>query len=133
MPTWVPVWIDEGIWCVFPSRMRLRIATVATMISSAATRPFRSLVGSRICEITPWRASASCTRTCCCCAGGKASMMRSIVLGALFVWSVPKTRWPVSAAVSARLIVSRSRSSPTRMTSGSSRKAARKAAANDFV
>ena len=28
-------------------------------------------------------------------------MMRSIVLGALWVWSVAKTRWPVSAAVSA--------------------------------
>ena len=47
MPSWVPVWIDEGIWWVFPSRMRLRMATVATMISKAATRPFLSFVGKQ--------------------------------------------------------------------------------------
>ena len=49
------------------------------------------------------------------------------------VCSVPNTRWPVSAAVIARRIVSRSRISPTRMTSGSSRSAARSAFANDSV
>ena len=43
------------------------------------------------------------------------------------VCSVPKTRWPVSAAVSAIAIVSRSRISPTRITSGSWRSAARSA------
>ena len=42
----------------------------------------------------------------------------------------PKTRWPVSAAVSAVEIVSRSRISPTRITSGSWRSAARRASAN---
>src|SRR3954454_887050 len=57
-------------------------------------------------------------RTCSCCAGGKTSMMRSIVEGALCVGSVPKTRWPVSAAVSAVEIVVRSRISATRITSG---------------
>ncbi len=56
-------------------------------------------------------------------------MMRSIVCGALWVWSVAKTRWPVSAAVSAVEIVSRSRISPTRITSGSWRSAARSASA----
>ena len=50
-------------------------------------------------------------------------MMRSIVCGALWVCSVAKTRWPVSAAVSAVEIVSRSLISPTRMTSGSWRSA----------
>ena len=54
-------------------------------------------------------------------------MMRSIVDGALCVCSVPNTRWPVSAAVSAVPIVSRSRISPTRITSGSWRSAARRA------
>ena len=49
-------------------------------------------------------------------------MMRSIVLEALCVCSVPSTRWPVSAAVSAVAIVSRSRISPTRITSGSWRR-----------
>ncbi len=59
------------------------------------------------------------TRICSCCWVGKTSMIRSIVWGASWVCRVPKTRWPVSAAVSAIEIVSRSRSSPTRMTSGS--------------
>ena len=51
-------------------------------------------------------------------------MMRSTVCGASCVCSVAKTRWPVSAAVRAVPIVSMSRISPTRMTSGSWRRAA---------
>src|SRR6266403_3797107 len=43
------------------------------------------------------------------------------------VCKVEKTKWPVSAASSAVAIVSRSRISPTRMTSGSWRRPARKA------
>ena len=66
-------------------------------------------------------------RTCSCCSAGKTSMIRSTVPGALCVCSVPRTRWPVSAAVSAVPIVSRSRISPTRITSGSWRSAARRA------
>ena len=46
---------------------------------------------------------------------------------AVVVCRVPNTRWPVSAAVSASRIVSRSRNSPTRMMSGSSRRADRRA------
>ena len=49
-------------------------------------------------------------------------MIRSIVCGASWVCKVAKTRWPVSAAVSAVAIVSVSRISPTRITSGSWRK-----------
>src|SRR5437870_2993837 len=63
-------------------------------------------------------------------------MMRSMVLGALEVCSVPKTRCPVSAAVSASEMVSRSRISPIRITSGSSRSAlhsARPAAVQEDV
>ena len=66
-------------------------------------------------------------------AAGNTSTMRSMVLAALEVCSVPNTRWPVSAAVSARRIVSRSRISPTRIASGSSRSAERSALANDSV
>ena len=51
-------------------------------------------------------------------------MMRSIVCAVSCVCRVAKTRWPVSAAVSAVEIVSRSRISPTRITSGSWRRAA---------
>src|SRR5215467_5459018 len=58
-------------------------------------------------------------------------MTRSIVCGALCVCSVAKTRWPVSAAVSAVPIVSKSRISPRRITSGSWRSAPRRAVAND--
>ena len=82
---------------------------------------------------TPWSGGEICIRTWSCCSAGKTSMMRSIVDGALWVCSVPKTRWPVSAAVSAVEIVSRSRISPTRMTSGSWRSAARSASANDVA
>ena len=53
--------------------------------------------------------------------------MRSMVFAAELVCSVPNTRWPVSAAVRASRIVSRSRISPTRITSGSSRSAERSA------
>ncbi len=53
--------------------------------------------------------------------------MRSTVWPVSWVCSVAKTRWPVSAAVSAVCIVSRSRISPTRMTSGSWRSAALRA------
>ena len=52
-----------------------------------------------------------------------------MVLAAPVVCSVPNTRCPVSAAVIAASIVSRSRISPTRTTSGSWRNARRKASA----
>jgi len=52
-------------------------------------------------------------------------MIRLTVPSAEFVWSVPKTMCPVSAAVTAAWIVARSRISPTRMMSGSIRKARR--------
>ena len=71
--------------------------------------------------------SDSIARTMSFSAAGNTSTTRSIVLAALEVCSVPKTRWPVSAAVSARRMVSRSRISPTRMQSGSSRSAERSA------
>src|SRR6185503_11775730 len=60
-------------------------------------------------------------------------MMRLIVSVASIVCSVENTRCPVSAACSAVSIVSMSRISPTRMTSGSWRSALRSAAANDFA
>ncbi len=59
--------------------------------------------------------------------------MRLIVSVALMVWSVEKTRWPVSAALSAAATVSWSRISPTRMTSGSWRRTTRMAEENESV
>jgi hypothetical protein len=60
-------------------------------------------------------------------------MIRSIVCTASPVWSVARTRCPVSAAVIAVAIVSRSLISPTKITSGSSLSAARRAEGNDFA
>src|SRR5512146_2746506 len=51
--------------------------------------------------------------------------IRPIVEAMSVVWSVEKTRWPVSAAERAIRIVSGSRISPTTMMSGAWRKAAR--------
>ena len=56
-------------------------------------------------------------------------MIRCTEPGASCVWRVPKTRCPVSAAVRAVAMVSRSRNSPTRMTSGSWRRACLRALA----
>ena len=53
-----------------------------------------------------------------------------MVPAARLVWSVEKTRWPVSDAWMAIWAVSVSRISPTRMTSGSWRRIARRQAAN---
>ena len=60
---------------------------------------------------------------------GNAPMMRSTVLAASIVCSVESTRCPVSAASMAISIVSRSRISPTRITFGAWRSAARSASA----
>ena len=109
------------------------MAGVPIMISCAATRPVPSLVLSSVCEITARSDSDSIARTISFSAAGNTSTMRSMVLAADEVCSVPNTRWPVSAAVSARRMVSRSRISPTRMTSGSSRSALRSALENDSV
>ena len=64
---------------------------------------------------------------------GKTPMMRSTVFEASMVCRVESTRWPVSAASSATSMVSRSRISPTRITFGACRSAARRARAKSGV
>src|SRR4051794_27120629 len=76
---------------------------------------------------------ASASRTCFCSCGGKKSMMRAIVSCAFVVCSVDMTKWPVSDADRAAFTVSTSRISPTRITSGSWRIAARSATAKSSV
>ena len=90
----------------------------AGVISTAGTREPSFLRGRRRWLTTPSRTSESCMRTSSCWCGGKNPRMRSTVCTALTVCRVARTRWPVSAAISAALTVSRSRISPTRMTSG---------------
>jgi hypothetical protein len=58
------------------------------------------------------------------------SMRRVIPPAASLVWTVENTRWPVSDAVIATSAVSRSRISPTMMTSGSWRRNERSPDAN---
>ena len=126
------VWMALAIWGVLPSRIRLRMAPSTFITSQASTRPPPTL--GRSCWLsTAFRDMDSCRRICCCRAAGNTSTMRSMESAAELVWTVPNTRWPVSAAVRAVSMVSRSRISPTRMTSGSSRRAARSPAAKDWV
>src|SRR6185312_8379805 len=126
IPLDCPVWMAEYICAILPSRMRLRMAGVPIMISCAAIRPPPIRLSS-VCEMTARRLSESMERTISFSAAGNTSTTRSIVFAAELVCSVPKTRCPVSAAVSASRIVSRSRISPTSTTSGSSRSAERSA------
>ena len=86
-------------------------------ISSTATRP-PVFFGTSRCETKNRKVAARRLRIACCSPASNAPMMRSTVFDASIVWSVEKTRCPVSAAVSAVSIVSRSRISPTRITFG---------------
>ena len=133
MPNCCPVWMAEYICATLFSRMRLRIAGVPIIISCAATRPPPSLVLHSVWAMIARIDSEIIARIISFSAAGKTSTMRSMVFAAELVCSVPNTRCPVSAPVSARRIVSRSRISPTKMMSGSSRSALRKALANDSV
>ena len=120
--------ITESIWWVFSSRMRLRIAGVAVMISKTGTIP-PSTVGTSCWLTTACSTSDSCMRIWRCWLAGKASMMRSTVEEAPVVCSVENRSWAISAAVMAVPMVSWSRISPSRMTSGASRIALRSASA----
>ena len=133
IPNCLPTWMAEGIWKVLFSRIRLATAGVTTMISSAAHRPLLSTRLKRVCATTSLRLVDNALRICPCSSCGNTSMIRSTVLAALVVCNVAKTRCPVSAASIASRIVSRSRISPTRMMSGSSRRAPLKAAEKDRV
>ena len=58
-----PVWIEERIWTVFSSRIRLPMALLMTSSSRAGTRPCPSAVGTRRWEITARSDSESIART----------------------------------------------------------------------
>ena len=117
----------ESIRKVLFSRIRLAMAGVTTRNSKAATRPARSVRDRSTWLRMQIRETDNCTRTCACWFTGNASMTRLIVPAAPVVCSVAKTRWPVSAARIADSIVSRSRISPTSITSGSARRPRRNA------
>ena len=91
------------------------------MISQTGVRPVPSDFSISFIETMALSTSPSCERSCCCWLAGQLSMIRSMDWPALLVCSVEKTRWPVSAAVTAVWIVCHSRISPTMITSGSCR------------
>ena len=122
----------EYIWAILFSRIKLRIAGVPSMISCAATRPPVCRLSS-VCETTACRDSDNIARIMSFSAAGKTSITRSMVFAAELVCSVPNTKCPVSAAVKAKRMVSRSRISPTKITSGSSRSAERRAGSKPKV
>ena len=126
MPSFLLVWMIDGIWKVLASRIRLDTAGVVSRISRAATRPPPFLLHN-VWAMTPFSDSESITRICACRSAGNWSIIRSTVEAAVVVCRVPKTRCPVSAVSMAIAMVSRSRSSPTSTISGSSRRAARSA------
>ena len=101
-------------------------------ISIAATRPPPFFLRS-VCATTPFRDSLSIARICACLSAGNCPIILSMVLYAVVVCRVPKTRWPVSAVSIAISTVSKSRISPISMMSGSSRSAARSAFLNPIV
>src|SRR5450756_3199789 len=109
--------------------MRFLMAGVASITSHASTKPSPFLRTMSCWVMTADRTLASWILTCCCWYGGNTSTIRSIDCAALLVCSVANTRCPVSAAVRAAPMVSKSRISPTRITSGSSRRTLRRALA----
>ena len=83
--------MEEYICAILPSRMRLRIAGVPIMISWAAIRPPPFFFIS-VCETTARSDSDSIERTMSFSSPGNTSTIRSMVLAAELVCSVPNTR-----------------------------------------
>ncbi len=121
-----------SIWWVLPSRITVRIAGVAKRTSQAGNRP-PPTAGSSRWETIPSKLAANWVLICCCWSSGKTSTMRLTVWAAELVWRVAKTKCPVSAIVIAAAMVSKSRISPTKTTSGSSRSAERRAVFQERV
>jgi len=95
---------------------------VLIRISMAALRPLPSAVRIRRCETMALRLLDRSISSCLRRSSEKKLMMRSMVWFALFACSVPRHRCPVSANATACSMVSASRISPMRMTSGAWRR-----------
>ena len=88
---------------------------------SAAGMRLPSLPITRRCETTDFRFSDRFISTFLCADSGKKLRMRSRVWSALFECRVARQMWPVSEKAIAASMVSTSRISPIRITSGASR------------
>src|ERR1017187_5094797 len=133
MPSDLPTETCERSWWSSPLRMRARTASVESMISVAGQGMTPSRPGTSCCATMASRASDNCWRICGWLEEGNVSRMRETLWMVSLVWSVESTRWPVSAAVSAVEMVSASRISPTRMTSGDCRMMLRRVTAKSGV
>ena len=115
---------------VIPNGTKTDIIPVASLLIGATIGSIlfgviRSWMLKRMKELVSIRVEpAVMARICGCWVGGNTSSRRFKVLGASLVWRVPMTKCPVSDAVMAFSIVSRSCISPITMISGSSRRAA---------
>jgi len=69
--------IIEGIWKVFPVRIRCRIASVLIITSTARQRVMPSVCRSKCWQTTALSVWASVERTWSCSPAGKALMIRS--------------------------------------------------------
>ena len=130
MPRPPPASMIVRMFEICPSRIVFGRPSVQSSTSCTATRPPDFLRQSS-CETIACRHSASMVRICACSLDGNASIIRSMVFGALFVCMVAKTSMPIAAQVSPSRIVSFSRISPISTISGSERIAPRSAVGND--
>src|SRR5512139_2830789 len=110
------------ISCTWPLKIRSAISGELSRISTAATRPVLPLRGIRRCEMKDFRFKDKSISSWSRFSSGKKLMMRSSAWLALLACSVDRQRWPVSAKAMAYSMVSRSRISPIRMTSGAWRR-----------
>ena len=107
---------------VSPLKINSETNGVLSMISTAAARPLLSFLGIKRCEIMPRKFKDKSINNCWWRSSGKKLMMRSIAWLALLACKVAKHKWPVSANAIACSMVSASRISPIKITSGAWRK-----------
>src|SRR5919206_13197 len=92
--------IASGSFLSSALMIRSRMVGLRIMISLVGTRCTPGLMlGRSFWATMAFRLKASACRRALCMSAGNRSRMRPVVLGALLAWMVPKTRWPVSAAV----------------------------------
>ena len=103
----------------------MRFATAGVFVRISRSSTVLVPIRQSLCADTQRRTEEIIRRTSLCSSAGNTCTMRPTASRARPLWSVPKTRCPVSAAVSAAAMVSLSRISPTAMTSGSSRRDSR--------
>ena len=133
MPRRVERAMTSLILATSPRKIRSWISGELSMISIAAMRPVPASRGISRCEISARMLSDRSISSCSRRSSGKKLMMRSSAWLELLACSVASTRWPVSANWMPYSMVSRSRISPIRITSGAWRRVFLSAACQESV